>query len=100
MNRAEAVQVLVREGTPYMDRIAIRREAMMKGDVELYKYSSSVAFDMAKHVDHDRLVSTVKRLNYQLISAGQEPLCSEDRYKAAQFCCIASGRSELVEFAN
>jgi hypothetical protein len=83
-----------------MDRIAVRREAMMKADMELYEYSFSLAFDRAKHADHDRLVSTVKRLNYQLISAGQEPLCSEDRRKAAQFCCIASGRTEIVEFAD
>lgn len=100
MNRAEAVQVLVREGTPYMDRIAIRREAIVKADVELYKYSSSLAFDRAKHADHNQLVSAVKKLNYQLITAGQEPLCSEDRQKAAQFCCIASGRTELAEFVD
>ena len=45
------VHFLVKEATPYLDRIAVRREALTKGDEELYNYSFSIAFDREKHVD-------------------------------------------------
>lgn len=94
------ISIIKKEASPYMDRIAIRREAMLKGDEELYEYSFSTSFDNAKHQDHNRLVSAVKRINVQLIKEGQKPICSEDRYDAARFCCIISGRNELVDYVD
>ncbi len=94
------ISIIKKEAAPYMDRIAIRMEAMTKQDEELYEYSFSSSFDAAKHRDHDRLVSAVKKINIQLIKEGQKPICSEDRYDAARFCCIISGRSELVNYVD
>ncbi len=92
------ISIIKKEAAPYMDRLSIRREAMLKQDEELYEYSFSSAFDCAKHHDHDRLVSAVKKINVQLIKDGKKPLCSDDRYEAAKFCCIISGRKELVDY--
>lgn len=94
------VNFVVREATPYMDRIAVRREAITKGDEELYDYSFSIAFDREKHIDHERLLKAVRTVNFQLVSDGREPLCSEDRREAARFCCIAAGREELVNYVD
>ena len=94
------ITIIQKEATPYMDRLSIRREAMIKQDEELYEYSFSSSFDAAKHKDHDRLVSAVKKINIQLIKDGKKPLCSEDRYEAARFCCIISGRNELVDYVD
>lgn len=94
------VHFLVKEATPYLDRIAVRREALTKGDEELYNYSFSIAFDREKHVDHERLLKAVRTINFQLVANGQEPLCSEDRREAARFCCITAGREELVNYVD
>ncbi len=94
------VNFIVREATPYLDRIAVRREALTKGDEKLYEYSFSIAFDRAKHTDHERLIKAVRTINVQRLSNGQEPLCSEDRREAARFCCIAAGREELVNYVD
>jgi len=94
------VSIIKKEAAPYMDRIAIRREAIQKGDEDLYEYSFSSSFDAAKHKDHDKLVNAVKKINIQLIKEGQKPICSEDRYDAARFCCIISGRKELVDYVD
>lgn len=83
-----------------MDRIAVRREALTKGDEKLYDYSFSISFDRAKHVDHERLLKAVRTVNFQLVSNGQKPLCSEDRCDAARFCCIAANREELVNYVD
>lgn len=94
------ISIIKKEAEPYMDRIAIRREAMIKQDEDLYEYSFSTSFDSAKHKDHDRLVSAVKKINIQLIKDGKKPICSDDRYEAAKFCCIISGRKELVDYVD
>ena len=94
------INFLVREATPYLDRLAVRREAMTKGDDALYDYGFSLAFDRAKHLDHERLLKAVRTVNIQLVSDGKEPLCSEDSREAARFCCVAAGREELVNYVD
>lgn len=91
---------VLKEATPYMDRIAIRREALTKGDEQMYNYSFSLAFDREKHTDHNRLCNAVKAANMQLISKGEAPLCGESRTEMDKFCCIAAGREELVNYVD
>lgn len=94
------INFIVREATPYMDRIAVRREALTKGDEELYDYSFSISFDRAKHIDHERLINAVHAINVQRLSDGEAPLCGESRTEMAKFCCVAAGRAELVNYVD
>jgi len=103
MDRFQLVAIAREEIRPYVDRISIRREAMEKGDADLWAYSMSVNFDRAKHGDHNRAIAAVKELNFQLQKMGEEPAYKGDianRREVGRFCCLLLGREKEVKFVD
>lgn len=88
---------------PYVQRICIRREAMQKADAELWQYAMSLSFDRAKHQEHDAAIAAVKRLNIQLITAGEKPAYTGDitnRQDVGKFCCILCDESAAAKYVD
>ena len=88
---------------PYVQRISIRREAMEKADAELWQYAMSLSFDKAKHREHDAAIAAVKKLNIQLIAAGEKPVYTGDianRQDVGRFCCILCGDEASARYVD
>lgn len=103
MTRQDGIMYVVAESTTYVEIVLGRAAAMRKQNLELANFYFSIEVDREKHRGHDRAVEAVRKVNFQLIQAGEEPLCSFDntddcRAMVGKLCCELAGHPEAVQY--
>lgn len=88
---------------PYVEALAMRRDAIRNGDESLFRYVFSIPFDREKHEAHNAVCKGVEQLNAKCIELGYQPIFSGDlhnRQEVGRFACEFSGEAELAQFAD
>ena len=103
MNKYQIISAAKEQIRPYVDRISVRAEAMRTNDIELWKYSMSLQFDAAKHIEHNKAIMAVIKLNNAMKEINESPVFTGDisnRQEVGRFCCQFLGMEHNVQFVD